>query len=210
MRLGLLADVHEAVELLDLAIVALRGRGVDRFVCLGDVFETGPRLAEAVDRLERAGAVGVWGNHDFGLCVDPAEETLSRYPGPTLDYLATFRGALTLGGCRFAHIEPWLDPTAIEDLWHLEVDRPFEAEVTDGLPTMPPGSRSFMGHKHRWLAARGPTILPWRGDRPVDLGGAGPWLVVVHAVVDGWCALYDTESMALEPIRLPGGPAAGD
>jgi hypothetical protein len=38
------------------------------------------------------------------------------------------------------------------------------------------------------------------GDRPVCLAGPARYLVVVHAVKDGWCALYDTETSELAPL----------
>src|SRR5947208_2163570 len=72
MRLGLLADIHEEVDLLRLALDRFRHEAVDQVVVLGDVAETGERLTETTLLLAGAGAVGVWGNHDFGLCRERA------------------------------------------------------------------------------------------------------------------------------------------
>ena len=72
MRIGILADIHESLTSLQWAIDVLHDQGADRLVVLGDVFELGHRLKETVDLLSDAGAVGVWGNHDFGLCRDNA------------------------------------------------------------------------------------------------------------------------------------------
>ncbi len=201
MRLGLLSDIHEAVELLDLAIERLQVLGVDRFVFLGDVHETGPRLAEAVERLAAIDALGVWGNHDYGLCVEPHPDIRSRFPFQTLDYLSLLHGAIEIDGFRFAHIEPWLDPCELLDLWHMEFDRTFEDEVAEKLPGCA-AARSFMGHKHRWLAADASGLLAWRGEEPLILSTDGRWLVVVAAVVDGWCARFDTTTGLLTPIAL--------
>jgi predicted phosphodiesterase len=88
MRLGLLADIHEHVEDLRHAIGVLREHGADRFVVLGDVFETGRRIEETVALLRDVGAVGVWGNHDFVLCCDPAADVRLRYSPAVLDFMA--------------------------------------------------------------------------------------------------------------------------
>ena len=58
MRLGILADIHEDVPKLTLALRHLRREGVEQVVVLGDVFETGRRLNETVALLAEAGAVG--------------------------------------------------------------------------------------------------------------------------------------------------------
>ena len=84
MRLGIVADIHEDAEKLALALRRFRGEGVDRVVCLGDVaFALGSGLHETVALLADAGAVGVWGNHDLGLCHEPDEhfKLLLRRPG---------------------------------------------------------------------------------------------------------------------------------
>lgn len=73
MRLGLLADIHEEADLLRLALDQFRRQAVDRVVVLGDVADAGERLVETALLLVGAGAVGVWGNHDFGLCREPSE-----------------------------------------------------------------------------------------------------------------------------------------
>ena len=79
MKLGILADIHEHVEELRRAIDVLSRHGSDRFVVLGDVFETGKHIEETVRLLRDAGAVGVWGNHDFGVCCQPDDRTRQRF-----------------------------------------------------------------------------------------------------------------------------------
>jgi hypothetical protein len=74
IRLGILADIHEQTKQLRKAIAVLREHGAERFVVLGDVFETGKRMEETVGLLQEVGAVGVWGNHDIGLCFDPDDK----------------------------------------------------------------------------------------------------------------------------------------
>ncbi len=68
MKLGLLADIHEHVEHLKTALHNFQNLGVDQIVVIGDVFDSGKQIRETCRLLADAGAVGVWGNHDYGLC----------------------------------------------------------------------------------------------------------------------------------------------
>jgi hypothetical protein len=120
MKLGLLADIHEQTKHLRKAIAVLHQHGAERFVVLGDVFETGKRMEETVGLLRHVGAVGVWGNHDVGLCFDPGEEVCRRYSAAVLGFMGGLQPRLEIDGCLFTHVEPWLDPHRVEDLWYFD------------------------------------------------------------------------------------------
>jgi predicted phosphodiesterase len=203
MRIGLLSDIHEDTGHLTQALGLLRREGVDRLVTLGDLFDNGQRVAETAGLLAAAGVVGVWGNHDLGLCHDPAPRFLARYPASVFDYLWTLRARVELDGCLFSHGLPhWdaYDPAA----YYLE-GRP-EAEAARAGIFAASGCRvTFVGHFHRWLAVTPEGALPWDGDAAIRLDPARRYLVVIAAVCDGWCAVYDTEACLLEPRRLDGG-----
>jgi hypothetical protein len=93
----------------------------------------------------------------------------------------------------FTHVEPWLDPHKIEDLWYF-----------DGTPDSPeklarsfvavPHRVLFIGHLHRWLLGTPEGLLPWRGVNRVNLDPQNRYLVVVHAVWAGKCALFDIQT----------------
>jgi hypothetical protein len=199
MRLGLLADVHEAVEHLDRAIAALRDQGISRFVVLGDVFETGQRLAPTVARLADLDGVGVWGNHDFGLCGDVAELLRRRYPAEVLTYFGTLKPWLEVDGCRFQHVEPFLDSTNLDDLWSYGGDGLLDPARSFASC---PHRRIFMGHVHRWELRTPEGPVTWDGTAPIRLDAGRRYLVVIHAVQQGWCAWYDTEGDVLCPLRV--------
>ena len=120
MKLGLIADIHEQVELLHIALDHFRLEGVDRVVVIGDVFQAGKRIAETCRLLARARAIGVWGNHDYGICVSSPEEIRVRFSASIIGFMKSLRPELDLDGCYFAHVEPWLDPEEITDLWSFE------------------------------------------------------------------------------------------
>lgn len=201
MRIGILADIHEAVDLLEVAIGRLSAEGVDRFLVLGDVFETGPSLDETIGLLESAGAVGVFGNHDFGLSVDPSQYVLDRYSASSVAYMGTLLPRMELEGCFFAHREPWLDCSDVAQIWHVdEEELPAEA-IAKSFAAVP--NRSiFIGHFHRWLAFTGEGPLSWDGSTPLTLPDDSPTLVVVAAICDGHAAILETETRVLTPIDL--------
>jgi hypothetical protein len=98
MRIGILADIHEAVEPLALAVRALEARRVDATVMLGDILETGERIAEAVALVGRLPGPGVWGNHDLGLCGEVSPAAARLVPAAALGYFAGLRPRVDLGG----------------------------------------------------------------------------------------------------------------
>ena len=204
MKLGLLADIHEDVEHLTLALGRFDRVGVDRVVVLGDVFATGSRIEETVALLVAAGAAGVLGNHDFGLCHDPPPAIRARFPASVFDFMATLRPRLLVGDCHFTHVEPWLDPLDAGQLWNF-----------DGPPTLPsrlalcfaaaPQRLLFMGHIHRWSVSIAAGPIPWDCFSPIRLDPPGRYLVVVGPVCDGRCGIWDEGASTLTPIELRDG-----
>ena len=203
MRLGILADIHEDVPKLTLALRHCRREGVRRVVLLGDVFDTGKNLRETVALLAEAGAVGVWGNHDLGLCHESEEWVRERYAGPVLDFMGTLRPRLELEGCLFTHGLPCWDAT--DPVVYYLGEGPESAEGLARSFGASDHPVSFTGHFHRWLVAKPQGRLGWDGSHPIVLPPDQRHLVVVAAVCDGWCAVFDTDSRELVPHRLDGG-----
>lgn len=200
MKLGLLADIHEHNDDLRTALDVFRRERVDQVVVLGDVFELGDRIDESCRLLTEAGAIGVWGNHEFGLCHNPDERVRQRYPESVLDFMTSFRSSLEIEGCLFTHVEPWLDPYDIADLWNLDG----WPETTERL------ARSFaavqnrvmvMGHTHRYFAATPAGLLDWQGEQVIQLDAECRYLIGPAAVCDGKYAILDTSEGQLVPLR---------
>ena len=200
MKLGIITDIHEHVEVLRAVLDELTGHEVERIVMVGDVFETGQRIEETCQLLSNAGVVGVWGNHDFGLCYDVSEETRERYSQEVIQYMGSLKPRLEMGDCLFTHIEPWLDPTVIEDLWFFG-GPPTEGERLDLIFDAVPHRLIFAGHYHRWILASPTAILDWNGESPIHLAD-GRYFVVVHALFAGHYAILDTETSELVPGRV--------
>ena len=203
MRIGIVADIHEAVDELSVAIGEFQRRQVELIVSLGDAcnaFGPASRADAVAATLREANAVGVWGNHDVGLCFEVSEDIRDQASPELLNDMAGMQASLVVENSRFSHIEPWLDARKIEDLWYF-----------DGPPDVPEkAARSFaavserylfVGHFHRWLVMTPSGRVEWSGESPLVLDPSSRHLVVVAAVVDGWCAVFDTETATLIPIR---------
>jgi hypothetical protein len=201
VKLGIVADIHEAVELLDRALRRFEREEVDRIVLLGDVFETGPRIDDTVELLVEAGVVGVYGNHDYGLSVEPDDYIRSRFSSRVLDYMTSLHPRLEVEDCLFAHREPWLDCSKVEQIWHVD-EQELTPDVIARSFAATPHRSIFVGHFHRWHAFGRSGPLPWEGREPLVLHDVGPSLVVVHAVCDGFAATFETGSRLLVPIDL--------
>ena len=203
MLLGLLADVHEAVDLLREALQEFRRRGVAQVVFLGDVCEMTVRLEETVALLRDAGAVGVWGNHDFGLCHSVSADTRRRYSAELFAFTESLAGHLVRDDCLFSHVEPWLDPNDLSQLWYFEglPDTPAKlARCFDAVPQRVLVS----GHVHRWFLASPDGPIDWDGQSSIWLRPPQRFYLVVDALIHGGCATYDTASGELTPVRLQG------
>jgi hypothetical protein len=203
MLIGIVADIHDAVTPLRTALARFREAGVEQVVTLGDAFEA-PRRGEAggvvAGILRDAGAIGVWGNHDAGLSGD-VPDYMQREADPVLlAFASRLEPQIVVENCRFSHIEHWLNPATIEDLWHF-----------DGMPdSLERASLSFnavterllfMGHYHRWLVVSSDGTVRWDITQPLVLAPPDRHLVVLGAVVDGWCATFDSITATLTPIR---------
>ncbi len=188
MRIGIVTDIHDEVSLLAAALRKLRSEGVDAIVSLGDTtdFHGGSNHAwEVAARLRDAGVVGVWGNHDFGLCRDVPLEVLDDPDPAALAYYATFQPRLSLAGCHFTHVEPWLNPDDALDLWYFDGPPDSPEKLARSFAAVPE-SQMFLGHFHRWLAGSAAGVSPWSGDAPLTFHPADRYLVVVAPIFNGF------------------------
>ena len=204
MRIGIVTDIHDEADKLAAVLAVLQSRGVDAVVSLGDTSDLHGRWEDVrgvAAALKASGAIGVWGNHDHGLCRDVSEETRERFPAETLDYMATMRPRLDLGGCHFTHVEPWLDTEKIEDLWCFD-GRPEDPDRLARSVAAVPHRALFIGHFHRWLALTDRGAVRWDGTTSLTFEPDRRYLVVVGPLFRGDFAIIDTDRWVLEPLRL--------
>lgn len=200
MKLGLICDIHEHIEYLQQALACFAACRVDRIVVIGDLFQMGERIEELCRLLASAGVVGVWGNHDYGLCDEPEPSVRAHYPAVVLEYMATLQPRMEIDGCYFAHVEPWLNPEDVMDLWYYE-GPPDEPDKLARIFAAVPHPVIFGGHYHRWLWATPDGIADWAGQTPICLAARRSF-VVVGALYDGRFAIFDTPTRELVPFNL--------
>jgi len=200
MKLGLITDIHEHVEHLRTALDRLRSAQVDQIVFIGDVIGKAQRVEETCRLLAEAQVAGVWGNHDFGLCVNPGDELRTRYSPTVINYMTSLRPRLTVDSCLFTHVEPWLDAENVADLWYF--DGPPDAQSKlDRIFAAAPNRLMFGGHYHCWLLVTPEQICDWKGDAPIRME-AGRYFVVIGALCEGRFATFDTSTCELCPFNI--------
>lgn len=204
MRIGIVTDIHDAVEELAAALAALRRECIDAVVNLGDAtdaFGASHRADEVVALLRDAGALSVWGNHDHGLCGTTDAHLQARYSADALAYFATARPRLEFGGCHFSHVEPWIDAEDAGALWHF-AGLPRTPDVLERTFAAFPGHAAFIGHHHRWFATTPTDALPWDGTAPLRLDPGERYLVTVAPVFQGSFAVADTTAGIVIPHHV--------
>ena len=138
------------------------------------------------------------GNHDFGLCVDLDDDIRQQYPSVVIEYMASLKPRLLVGGCHFTHVEPWLNPENLADLWYFE-GPPDDQGKLERIFNAVPNRIMFAGHYHKWLLVAPDGIRDWKGDSPIRVDH-GRYFVVVGALCEGQFAIFDTDSSELLPF----------
>ena len=67
MRIGIFSDTHSNVEALGSVLTALKGEGVDQYVCLGDTVGYGASPNECCDMVRKVAGHTILGNHDAAV-----------------------------------------------------------------------------------------------------------------------------------------------
>lgn len=196
MRIGIFSDIHGNMPALRHCLQRLEMLGVDRLVCLGDIFGYFPDGAACLDLLIDREATLLMGNHEAFLIgaafygEDRAEvygysqssQPLSRKhhriiqnlsPIKTLDY----EGQSLL----FVHGSPW-DP----------LNGYVYPDTTGPLPFVDKTDVIFMGHTHR------PYLWEQGEKQAVNVGACG--LPRDNGTYASFC-IYDTTSRRIEPYR---------
>ena len=82
MKLGLITDIHEHVEFLQVALDRFRSEQVDQIVVIGDVFAMGERIEDTCRLLSQANAIGVWVITILGFALIPTTWFVRSTPQP--------------------------------------------------------------------------------------------------------------------------------
>lgn len=218
MRYGVISDVHANLHALDAALLFLERRGVEGYLCAGDLVGYGPFPNECVDRIAQLGALCVVGNHDLmalgslsaegssALAADSLRWTRAELGVEARAYLAALPALVELpGGIVMTHATLG-DPTvyvlteakAARELARLEASRP--------------GTRALVsGHTHLpWAFGAHAGTIRFVADEPVALASFGAPLLLNPGSVGQarertpWarCGLLDSEGLEMTFFAL--------
>ena len=205
MKIGIVADIHGFTDPLRAILTSLRDYGVDIIVSLGDacdIINSIDSSDEIAGLLRNENVIGDWGNHDIGLCKVISEDLLRLVSPATLDYMSGFKPQLVVSGCRFSHVEPWLDANYAENLWYLE-GPPDTAAKANRSFTAVPERHLFVGHYHCWMIMTPSGRIEWNGAESIVLNKHPRYLAAIAPAYEGWCAVFETESTRLIPLKCP-------
>lgn len=204
MRLGLVTDIHNHHVELGKALELFRDNSVDQVVTIGDTcdaFAPPEGSDEVASLLSECGAIGVWGNHDFGLCREVSEDCRKRFGNATFDFMQQMRPHLEIEGCYFSHKDAGVDAYDVQQLWDFEEDsRDLKARAKAGFAANA-STRQFIGHYHCWWAATPSGPIGWDGAEPLLLRPEERYFIVVAGVFQSRCAVFDSESGLLQPFN---------
>lgn len=207
MRLGLVTDVHNHAPELEAALRIFEDHDVDRILTLGDTIDAFNRDdgAEKVARmLSEREVIGVWGNHDFALCREVEDRHREAYSPHVLDVMSQMQPRLVMGECHFSHRESSADPHDVAQLWNLSGGVRDMTERAGWAFGAVEHRWQFTGHYHRWWATTPDGPVDWDGGSPLHLDPNERMFVVIAAMCEGWCAVLDTETGRLDPLRCAG------
>ncbi len=203
MKIGILADIHDAVPLLSCALSHFDRQGVDLVVTLGDAFESyvpGSKSVKIASLLTQVGSKGVWGNHDAGLSIQVSNSIRQDADPEVLRFSTSLEPQLVVGQRRFSHNEPWLDARRLEELWYFERIPGTQKQPHQNFDSVPE-KYLFMGHYHSWIVIGSSGQIQWDDTSPLLLTTENRYLIVVSAICGGWCSIFETETAELIPIR---------
>ncbi len=230
MTYGLISDIHANLTALEAVLDRLTGVG--RFICPGDVVSYGPDPMECLSRVRSLDCVTVLGNHDAAVCgmMDAswfnrdAREAVAWTRGvlPEPDVRSLSILPLTHAGDGFVLVHGSLATPA--DFPYIlspgEARRCFEEM---GEPTSPQsssetgrGSVCFIGHSHvcevyiQQPGVFGVDQIEMPDGGRLDLRPGMRYIVNCGSVgqprdgnPDASCAIFDSDAMTVEIVRVP-------
>lgn len=114
--------------------------------------------------------------------------------------MTSLRPRLDIQGCHCTHVEPWLNPEELADLWYFE-GPPDSQDKLARIFAAGEQRLFFVGHYHSWLLATPDEILDWQGEQPIVLRPPQRFYVVIGALCQGRFAIFDTGTAELVPLQ---------
>jgi len=197
---GLLADSHGSVARLSGGIRALRERGAETLVHLGDVADT-LRLEtvdECIELLLRNNITGVMGNHEYSLVMHHFKRYPDKFLEATKEYVRSLPRRLVLFDVCFTHFS---HGDGVYGLFAPTGDKNYEAILRNSeWPVL------VNGHSHEPRIYRRldgvVKNLTFDVGKPFHLEDGASYVLTCGALDDWYCALLDLRARTFEVISL--------
>lgn len=214
MKYGIISDIHSNLEALEAVLEALAERGVERYVCCGDIVGYGADPVACLERVRALGCPVVMGNHDAAVAGRTGTEdfnqnarravewTRERLPQEWLDYLASLPLTAEVGPFHVVHAT-----LNCPGEWRYLMTT-YEAKINLDIMTLP---LCVFGHSHvPILFRRAEGQISFGSEVEFTLEEGVQYLVNVGSVGqprDGdpraAAAVFDEESGRFELLRVP-------
>lgn len=197
---GLIADSHGRIDLMELAVEALDRLGAQTIVHLGDICDSlAPlTLEKALPLIEGRGLLCVLGNNEYAVVAKTRELDGRNLPGAVVAFLESLPYTIAMGDVTFCHAAPYPWPASLR--WP-------HPGILPGGSGPEPFRILFRGHSHT------PSVVEIRdgacreiydGSGAASLDRGSRYVVTVGALEQGLFALYDPKDQTVRFMRLCG------
>ena len=218
MTYGLISDIHANLTALEAVLDRLRG--IERFICPGDIVGYGPDPAECLSRVRSLDCVTVLGNHDAAVC---GMMDVSWFNRDAREAISWTRGALGEADLRALSILPLMHEAEEFVLVHGSLAGPEDfpyilspAEARQCFEEMGDRTLCFVGHSHasevyiQQPGVFGVDQIEMPNGGKLDFRPGLRYIVNCGSVgqprdgnPDASCAVFDSDAMAVEIVRVP-------
>jgi diadenosine tetraphosphatase ApaH/serine/threonine PP2A family protein phosphatase len=216
MRIGIFSDVHANIEALTAVLKALKTRGVEKYVCLGDIIGYGADPEPCVRAIREVAAHVVIGNHDaagsgrmnleeyYTEARDAIRYSWSKLTDDDRNWLKSLPYAIRDGESLYCHGAPHA-PELFEYLFSEDQVEAYRFEFASLAHV------TFIGHSHLTVGFDiTPRAVTGFVEPVISLEPGHKYIFTVGSVgqprdrdTRAACVIYDDEAKRLEYVRTP-------
>lgn len=216
MRIGIFSDVHANIEALSEVLKALKARGVEQYVCLGDIIGYGADPEPCVRAIRELARFTIMGNHDaagsgrmnledyYLEARQAIAYSWGKLGADDRDWLGALPYSVRDGDALYCHGAPHA-PELFEYLFSEEQVEDYRHDYDALAPV------TFIGHSHLTVGFDiTPRAVHGFVEPSVALAKGHKYIFTVGSVgqprdrdTRAACVVYDTVEQRVEYVRVP-------
>ncbi len=204
MRIGILADSHGRVDVLEKGIAVLSVRKIDKLLHLGDMTDTlRPETVDASAKiLVEHNIDGVLGNHEYSYVTHHFKRYSEKYSESAMEYIRSLPYLIEIADVCLTHFSP---EGGVHGLYAHTDEESYKTAIQNSRwPVL------INGHSHDpRIYCRydrrpdgNPENMEFEAGVPFRLHDDAKYILTCGALEDNWCAIYDIEERTFEIISL--------